>query len=118
MSLAQPQRQLRVALADDHEGLRVLFRELLSLLPGVDIVGEAEDGVEAVELAESAKPDVFLLDVQMPRLDGIAAAELIRRIRPQTQLVVHSGSREEDVAERAREAGLRFLGKGQTAELL
>src|SRR4051794_18903964 len=103
---AAPETRLRVALADDHDGLRMLLREMLALLPQLTVVGEARDGLEAVELAQAVNPDVFLLDVQMPRLDGIAAAELIRSYRPETRIVLHTGSLEPEARERARAVGV------------
>jgi CheY-like chemotaxis protein len=118
MARAGPEVGVRVALADDHPGLRMLMRELLALLPQVEVVGEAVDGVEAVRLAEAEQPDVFLLDVEMPRMDGIAAAELIRSFRPQTRIVLHTASLEEEPRQRARDAGLPLLDKTDSANVL
>jgi DNA-binding NarL/FixJ family response regulator len=71
---------IRVLLADDQELVRVGFRMILQLQPDVEIVGEAADGAEAVRLAQDRRPDVVLMDVQMPRLDGLAATrEVVAR---------------------------------------
>jgi two-component system response regulator NreC len=78
---------LRVVLADDH----VMFRQGLKLLlerEGVDVVGEASDGREAVQLAAALRPDVIALDLAMPRLNGLAAAEEIRKRLPQAKIVL------------------------------
>src|SRR5438132_10231255 len=83
---------IRVAIADDDEGMRVLLRTMLSLSPGIEFVGEAADGIEAVKLAEHENPDVVLLDVQMPRLDGIGAAEIIQAFRPSIRVLLHTAS--------------------------
>src|SRR5690242_4773622 len=109
---------LRVALADDHEGIRALLREMLALLTQLEVVGEAADGVEAVALAEQVDPDVFLLDVQMPLLDGIAAAELIRSFRPQTKLVLHSGAVTVEAQARALAIGIPLLEKSRLPDVL
>lgn len=80
----------RIVIADDHEPTRVLMRTLIEL-EGMQVVGEAEDGSEAVELALEHDPDVVLLDVNMPGLDGLAAAEIIRASRPRIELLLHTG---------------------------
>ncbi|TCO47184.1 response regulator receiver domain-containing protein [Kribbella antiqua] len=68
---------IRVLVADDQALLRGSFRVLIDTTPGLTTVGEAADGVEAVELARVERPDVVLMDVRMPRLDGIAATREI-----------------------------------------
>ena len=69
---------VRVLLADDQALLRAGFAVLIGSEPGLEVVGEAADGVEAVELAHALLPDVVLMDVRMPRADGIEATRLIR----------------------------------------
>ena len=64
---------LRVLLADDERLVRAGFRMILGSEPDIEIVGEAADGVEAIELARRLQPDVVLMDVRMPKLDGIEA---------------------------------------------
>lgn len=80
----------RIVIADDHEPTRVLMRTLIEL-EGMQVVGEAKDGSEAVALALEREPDVVLLDVNMPGLDGLGAAELIRASCPRIQLLLHTG---------------------------
>ena len=73
---------IRVLLVDDQAMIRQGLRMILDAEPGLTIVGEAADGVEAVALVPAAKPDVVLMDVRMPKLDGIAAcAADLRRCR-------------------------------------
>jgi DNA-binding NarL/FixJ family response regulator len=84
-------RPVRVVFADDDSRYRRLLRAAFNLFPGFDVVGEAEDGAQAVRLAVERLADAVLLDVEMPRLDGFAAAVRIRRLRPGTQLLLHTG---------------------------
>jgi DNA-binding NarL/FixJ family response regulator len=64
---------IRVAIADDHALVRAGFRALIEAEPGLEVVGEAADGAEAIELARTAEPDVVLMDIRMPGTDGVAA---------------------------------------------
>jgi DNA-binding NarL/FixJ family response regulator len=64
---------IRVAIADDHALVRAGFRALIEAEPGLEVVGEAADGAEAIELARTAEPDVSLMDIRMPGTDGAAA---------------------------------------------
>ena len=83
----------RVVFADQDAILRELLRALLGCLPHVTVVGEAADGIEAVRLVAQHYPDTVLLDIDMPRLDGFGAAEVIRSFRPRTRLMLHTGRR-------------------------
>jgi len=93
----------RVVVADDEGLIRLDLVEMLGEL-GYEVVGEAADGERAVELVQSERPDLVLMDVRMPRLDGIAAAERIARDRlaPVVMLTAFS---QRDLVERARDAG-------------
>jgi DNA-binding NarL/FixJ family response regulator len=96
---------LRVVLADDHpivrEGLRVLLER-----GGIDVVGEAGDGREAVRLSGTLQPDVTLLDLFMPHLNGLDAAGEILRVRPDAAIVLMTMSREPHHVIAARRAGI------------
>jgi two-component system LytT family response regulator len=70
-------RELGVLIVDDEEPARMLLREMLERQPGYSIVGEAADGFEAVRLAAQSSPDIALLDIEMPKLDGFEVAELL-----------------------------------------
>jgi DNA-binding NarL/FixJ family response regulator len=103
--------RLRVVYADDDPGMRMMIGALLSLVDGVDIVGEAVDGEEAVRLVQQLEPDLVLLDVQMPRLDGPSAADLILALRPETRVVLHTALPNDETRRRARLLGLPLLDK-------
>jgi DNA-binding NarL/FixJ family response regulator len=76
---------IRVAIADDHALVRAGFRALIEAEPGLEVVGEAADGAEAIELARTAQPDVILMDIRMPGTDGVAATSQITSQRPAGQ---------------------------------
>jgi DNA-binding NarL/FixJ family response regulator len=79
---------LRILIADDHELIRRGVRNLISLRSGWMVVGEACNGADAVEQAESLRPDVAIIDFSMPKLDGPAAASQIAQVSPDTSVVV------------------------------
>jgi DNA-binding NarL/FixJ family response regulator len=106
----------RVLLADDH----ALFAEALQLLleadDRIEVVARAADGAEALELANRFRPDVVLMDVRMPRLDGIAALEALQLLQPGVRVVMLSSSAAVEDVERARDAGaLAYLTKDADA---
>jgi two-component system, NarL family, response regulator LiaR len=78
---------IRVLIADDHEVVRQGLRTFLEIDPELEVVGEAADGREAVRLAHRLRPDVVLMDLLMPELDGIAATQLIRQELPDTEVM-------------------------------
>lgn len=81
----------RVLIADDHAIVRNAVRMILASIGGVDLVGEAEDGIATVALAKRLKPDLLLLDVAMPHMSGLAAIGEIRRWSPTTRVAVLTG---------------------------
>lgn len=105
--------KLTVVFADDDEGMRTLFRTLLSLVDTVDVVGEANDGEAVIELVRETRPDLVLLDVSMPRLDGLEAAQMIRSMRPDTHIVLHTAAPNQKTRETARRLGVPLLDKMQ-----
>ncbi len=100
-----PVEQLTVVVADDVESERRLLVRSLERDGRYAVVAEAADGLEAVHLATSLNPHVVLLDMDMPRLDGLAALPLILASAPTTRVVILSGHVTDDLAGRAREAG-------------
>jgi len=94
----------RILVADDESLIRLDVREMLTHL-GYEVVGEAGDGAVAVELARKLKPDLVIMDIRMPEVDGIVAAEMLtrERIAPVVLLTAYS---DHQLVERAREAGV------------
>ena len=82
---------LRVVVADDVDGVRELICLVLELEPDFTVVGRAANGAEAIELVVETAPDLVLLDVAMPVLDGMAALERVRRLAPAAQVVMFTG---------------------------
>ena len=95
----------RVLVVDDAEDLRVLLRLRMESRDGLQVVGEAADGVAAVEMASELQPDLVMLDLAMPRMDGLEALPLIRAAVPGVRVIVLSGFNQSTLAERAIEAG-------------
>lgn len=95
----------RLLLADDHKLFRAGVRRLLSTLEGIEIVGEAEDGHEAVRLAQELRPDLALVDIMMPGLNGLEATERIARAESGTRVVIVSMNADGDSVVRALRAG-------------
>ena len=96
---------MKILIADDHALFRAGLRALLSGIEGVEIVGESADGLAAVELAASTRPDLVFLDIAMPRLNGIAAAERIKAAQPGVRVIVLSMHLTEEYIRRALAAG-------------
>jgi DNA-binding NarL/FixJ family response regulator len=95
---------VRVLVADDSAGVRELLVLLLNMESAFTVVGEARDGVAAVALAEQLQPDLVILDVNMPRLDGIEALPRVRNASPGSQVVIFSGNSGDDDLEREAHA--------------
>ncbi len=98
---------IRVLLADDHIVMRKGLRLLLERQPNITVVGEASDGRECVSLAESESPDVVVMDIAMPNLNGIEAARQIVTQRPNVAVAVLSMHSDESYVIRALKAGAR-----------
>lgn len=98
-------RPLRLLLADDSSSFRLLMQLTLEDHPALQVVGTAADGLEAVRVAEREQPDVVLLDIAMPRMDGLEAIPAIRRVAPLVKIAVLSGYSEDRMGAVAVEAG-------------
>ena len=94
-----------VLVVDDYEPFRRLTCSVLEEMPGIQILGEACDGLEAVQKAEELRPDLILLDIGMPGLNGIQAARSIREAVPQSKIVFLSQETSPDVIEEAFRLG-------------
>jgi two-component system, NarL family, response regulator NreC len=113
-------KKLRILLADDHIVMRSGLRALLERQPNLEVVGETENGRQAVEFAESLKPDVVVMDVGMPVLNGIEATKMIVTTHPTTAVVILSMHADESYVMRALKAGARgyLLKDSAPADLL
>ena len=98
-------KSIRALLADDHTLVRAGIRGLLQGLPGVEVVGEAEDGHEALRLAEALRPDVVLLDIGMPGLNGLEVAGRLATLDPSIRVLILSMHTSEEYVLRALRAG-------------
>jgi DNA-binding NarL/FixJ family response regulator len=108
---------IRVLVADDQRVVREGLALLLRLLPGVEVVGSASDGEEALALAESLEPDVVLMDLRMPRCDGVEATRRLRQSNPSCRVVVLTTYADDRSVVEALRAGARgFLTKDAGAE--
>lgn len=102
-----------VVVCDDQVAFRQLVAVVLGLEAGVEVVGEAGNGLDAVSLAERLKPDVLLLDIAMPKMDGLEALPRVREASPGTQVVMLTGLTSATIRERALAAGASaFIEKG------
>jgi CheY-like chemotaxis protein len=109
----------RVLLADDHALVRHGLRAILEGFPDVSIVGEASNGVEAVSLADECMPDVILMDVNMPKMDGIEATKCIKDAHPATIVIGLSVNDSTHIIAAMTEAGATaFVSKDVASQVL
>lgn len=128
--LAQPEQRgpdsgtgvagsVRVMVVDDADDLRLLLKAILSSRGSYDVVGEASDGLAALAIAEELQPDVVLLDLAMPRMDGFEALPRLRAMLPDAVIIVLSGFDSGRMEDRALELGAdRYLEKGTSSVAL
>ena len=100
-------RKIRILLADDHQLMRSGVRLMLEREPDLSVVGEASDGREAVSLAKTLKPEVAVMDIGMPNLNGIEAAHQMTQENPELAIVIVSMHSDESYVLRALKAGAR-----------
>lgn len=110
-------RQTRVLIADDQRPTRRGLQALLSQIPGIAWAGEARDGGEAVELAADLRPDIVLMDVRMPGMDGLEATRRIKRQWPDVKVIVLTMYAEYQEQALAAGADIFLLKSGSTAAL-
>ncbi len=112
-------KNIRVLIADDHAVVREGLRTLISAKPGMELVGEATDGNEAVQLALTQQPDVILLDMIMPNKDGLTAIKEIKAENPEARILVLTSFSDDDKVFAAIKAGaLGYLLKDSSPQQL
>ena len=99
------QETIRVLIAEDHAVVRAGLKALIATEPGLEVVGDVGDGLEAVIRAQALQPDVILMDLSMPRLDGINAIQQIKQENPQARILVLTSFIEDDKVFAAIKAG-------------
>ena len=110
---------IRILIVDDHAVVRQGLRFLLEQQPDISVIGECGDGEQAVELAGTLLPDVMLLDLLMPKMDGMTAVREIKRITPITQIIILTSYYEDDQIFRVIKAGaLSYLLKDSSPQAL
>jgi NarL family two-component system response regulator LiaR len=112
-------RPIRVMLVDDHAMVRTGLRQFLKGFTDMELAGEASNGAEAVDICLQAAPDVVLMDLVMPDMDGSQATRRIRQLCPQVQVIALTSFQEQDMVERTLQAGaIGYLLKNVSAEEL
>ncbi len=111
-----PAKRLRVVVADDHALVRSGLRRLLERDQEFEVVGEATDGIEALRVVDEMRPDVLLLDLGMPRLNGVDAAQRAHDTAPELTVIVVSMHADEAYVLRALKAGVRGYVLKQSSE--
>lgn len=107
------QGSCRVLLCDDTPEIRLILRTLFKIDTEIEVVAEARNGAEAVELSERHRPDIVVLDLAMPVMDGFEAIPEISKVSPETRIVMYSAHGSEETKQRARELGAHhFVQKG------
>ena len=105
--VAPEQRQVRILVADDHEVMRMGIRNLIESVPNWTVSAEASNGREAVDLALYAPPDIIIMDITMPEMNGFEAAAKISEICPQVPVIMFSLHLSEDVMGRFKTGAIR-----------
>jgi two-component system response regulator NreC len=110
---------MRILIVDDHEIVREGLRVVIEREPGWEVCGVAKNGSEAVDLAQKLKPDAVILDLKMPKLDGLEAVRQIKRSNPETEILVLSANESEDLIEQVFDSGAKaYVRKAEAGRLL
>jgi len=107
----------RTLIVEDHEGLRALLRSLLENETQCVVVGEASDGLQAVQTAQELQPDLILLDLSLPKLNGMEAGRRIRKISPRSKILFLSQEPAPEIVQTALRLGAGYLLKSDAKEL-
>jgi DNA-binding NarL/FixJ family response regulator len=102
-----PSREITTLIVDDHEVVREGLRLALSRAPHIRVIGEAADGASAVALAERRRPDVVIMDVRMPGMDGLAATKILSEKLPETSVLIFTAYSERSLLSRGLESGAK-----------
>jgi len=102
---AEAGERCRIVVADDNQSIRLLLATLLALEEDFELVAQATDGAEAVAVVERERPDLLVLDLAMPRMDGLEVLERLHATCPEVRIVVYSGYGTPEVDESARRLG-------------
>jgi DNA-binding NarL/FixJ family response regulator len=119
-SLRQPvDQKIRILIADDHALIRKMVRVILEGYAQFEVCGEAHNGAKAIEEAQRLKPDVVVLNVSMPVVDGFAAARVIKAKVPDTAIVILSANADKRFIDEAKQIGVRaYVAKTKAGEAL
>src|SRR5271156_3846796 len=118
-TVSQIDRRVRILIADDHPIIRRVVRSTLQQHPHFEICGEAVNGAEAIEEAKKLKPDVVVLNVSMPVLNGFDAAREIKKALPESAIVILSQNADKQFVEEAKKIGVRaYVAKSKAGEAL
>jgi DNA-binding NarL/FixJ family response regulator len=111
--------QIRIVIADDNQAIRTMFRDLLAHYPEFEIVGEAENGIDAIKSVRQQNPDVLLLDIHMPVFDGMETLEILRKTDDQICIILLSAFENQFFLSEAIAKGANgYLMKDDATELL
>ena len=114
-----PDARIRVVVADDHPVIRGLVRSALQQHPRFEVCGEAENGAEAIEEVRRVRPDVVILNVTMPLVNGFQAAREIKKQIPETAIVILSSHADKHFIEEAKKIGVRaYVPKSKVGQAL
>jgi DNA-binding NarL/FixJ family response regulator len=105
--MTSKQNKTRIVIADDHPVFRFGLRQIIEAEPGFDVVGEADHGEAARDLIQKARPAIAILDVAMPKLDGLALARFLQKEEAPVKIILVTMYREEKLFKKALEAGVK-----------
>jgi DNA-binding NarL/FixJ family response regulator len=117
--VAMEDMKIRILIVDDHQSFREVLKELFALQADIEVVGEAQNGQEAIELSRKLRPDVILMDVKMPVMDGVEATHRILAETPDRKILALSFYPDDGFVKDIMRAGaLRYILKGSDFEEL
>jgi DNA-binding NarL/FixJ family response regulator len=111
-------RPCRIILADDHTLVRQGIKKILDENPGLEVIEEVADGQEAVNLLKKSQPDLVILDIQMPSMNGLEAAKMIRERCPAIKILILTMHKEDEYLRQAREIGVEGFVLKQDVDLI